>query len=673
MLTVSRARYGFLAVVAIALLTAVAVWLMTTSAASAHHPTYSANATCFGWSASATYVGGTGRRLILISEVRVNGVDYAASWSNSGPNPPPNDSGDGGTPVGTNGVIAYNSYGGSKPAAMGDAAKNFVWVGVDDGFTIFQRGNPPDFVPGAANWSGKITQYQWNGSSWVQGGGTPSQVLIGAPTAPTNCATLTVNKVCDPAADPGLFNLQIDGNTAAADAPCGGATGAVQVSVGAHTVGETGGTGTALGDYVTTIGGDCTGGGSVSLAAGENKTCTITNVRKIEADPKITAVVVDCPDAVQTGEAFTCQVDVTVHNNGPTTPVAVDIETTLQSPFDCSKTPSGSQATSRILVASTSQVVSFVWSVTCTEHSFHMFPADSVLTLSEPGVVDPVVTNNTGNSQDTTTISALTDVKVAAVAGTAPASVPANTAFNVQVDVSIHNNGPVSPVKIEGGAGIAAPGDCSTLPGNYQLFNVNSLTASATIVVTKNFTVTCTQGGAHEIVVCGRAGPQTLHVNEASTYSNFKSTPITVNVDGDTPPRVPTVGCSILGDPPEACGNGVDDDGDTEVDEEPDTDLDGQSDCVDTDDDGDGFTDSAEDYIGTDAQNHCPRALFDSAWPVDMNNNRVVNISDVLALKPAFGNSVPPTSPRFDLVPSGSINISDVLAMKAPFGKSCTP
>jgi hypothetical protein len=92
--------------------------------------------------------------------------------------------------------------------------------------------------------------------------------------------TLTVNKVCVPPADPGLFNLRIDGTTYAANAACGGATGQVVLSTGAHTVSETAGTGTSLSNYDTVISGDCAANGSITLAAGENKTCTITNTRK---------------------------------------------------------------------------------------------------------------------------------------------------------------------------------------------------------------------------------------------------------------------------------------------------------------------------------------------------------------------------------------------------------
>jgi uncharacterized repeat protein (TIGR01451 family) len=95
----------------------------------------------------------------------------------------------------------------------------------------------------------------------------------------TRQATLTVNKVLAPSNDPGKFNLQIDGNTAGTGANVGnnGTTGAIAVTPGSHTVGETAGTGTSLGNYVGVISGDCAANGSVTVAPGDSKVCTITN------------------------------------------------------------------------------------------------------------------------------------------------------------------------------------------------------------------------------------------------------------------------------------------------------------------------------------------------------------------------------------------------------------
>ena len=95
--------------------------------------------------------------------------------------------------------------------------------------------------------------------------------------------TLTVRKILIPANDPGKFNLRIDGVNQAFAAGNNGTTGAITTSVGAHSVSEVAadGTGTDLANYTTTFGGECSATGSVTLAAGDNKTCTITNRRRI--------------------------------------------------------------------------------------------------------------------------------------------------------------------------------------------------------------------------------------------------------------------------------------------------------------------------------------------------------------------------------------------------------
>jgi len=88
----------------------------------------------------------------------------------------------------------------------------------------------------------------------------------------------------------------------------------------------------------------------------------------------------------------------------------------------------------------------------------------------------------------------------------------------------------------------------------------------------------------------------------------------------------------------------------------------------------DGFSATAEAALGTDSLSHCPAVIgVSDAWPPDFTMDRVVNITDVLAIKPAFNQPVT-TYPRFDLVPGGAlINIADVLAMKNFFSKTCVP
>ena len=392
-----------------------------------------------------------------------------------------------------------------------------------------------------------------------------------------------------------------------------------------------------------------------------------------EADPKITAVVVDCPDGALTGQTFQCDVDVTVHNNGPASPVGVDVQTDLTPPFDCNVSP-GTQTSPQSLVASTSQVVTFTWDVVCSDYSFHTFVADSELIVTHPGLLELDPSNNSGTGQNTTSVDQEIDVKVTGISATAPATVATNTDFTIDVHVSLHNNGPASPIKIEGGHGISVSPDCTIAPDVSQLFNITSLPVSTTEVVTKTFTINCSGNGEHTFVICGRASPDTLHVAEASTFNNHESDPIVVNVGGNTPLDAPTVSCSIRGHPPEVCGDGIDNDGDTEIDEEPDTDLDGVNDCDDPDDDNDGFTDVIENHVGTDPLNHCPRGPFDSAWPPDFFNDRKVDIFDILAMKASFGSSSGDANfdVRRDLTGDGAINIFDVLRVKPFFGQSCT-
>jgi parallel beta-helix repeat protein len=92
-------------------------------------------------------------------------------------------------------------------------------------------------------------------------------------------ATIFVEKSCQPAGDPGSFNLQVNGTTLGAPASCGQSRSAT-LTPGTYTVSESGAAGTNLADYETSIGGACNGQGQITLAAGQSATCTITNVRK---------------------------------------------------------------------------------------------------------------------------------------------------------------------------------------------------------------------------------------------------------------------------------------------------------------------------------------------------------------------------------------------------------
>lgn len=128
------------------------------------------------------------------------------------------------------------------------------------------------------------TGWQLDGAECT-GGNTPASITpdpgerVTCTFTNSKLPTLTVNKVLVPSDDAGFFNLLIDDVSEADNVGDGGTTGQVEVSIGAHEVSESAGTDTELEDYYTEIGGDCDAEGSITLAAGDNKTCWITNTR----------------------------------------------------------------------------------------------------------------------------------------------------------------------------------------------------------------------------------------------------------------------------------------------------------------------------------------------------------------------------------------------------------
>ncbi len=124
-------------------------------------------------------------------------------------------------------------------------------------------------------------------TGWIQTANTCTDVVVGenetkyCEITNTKLPTLTINKILVPTSNSGLFNLKIDDTVYATNIGNNGTTGAQIVGIGTHTFSEeAANSATSLNDYAITYGGDsgCNTDGSIILAAGENKICTITNV-----------------------------------------------------------------------------------------------------------------------------------------------------------------------------------------------------------------------------------------------------------------------------------------------------------------------------------------------------------------------------------------------------------
>src|SRR3989344_646543 len=107
---------------------------------------------------------------------------------------------------------------------------------------------------------------------------------------PVTTNTITINKVVNPSNDQGRFQLRIDGQDVGPVAGNGVASGSGAIPKppgNTYTISEVGVQGTNLNNYDTTVSGDCAPDpndltkGTVFLPAGQGKTCTIINTRKV--------------------------------------------------------------------------------------------------------------------------------------------------------------------------------------------------------------------------------------------------------------------------------------------------------------------------------------------------------------------------------------------------------
>ena len=90
--------------------------------------------------------------------------------------------------------------------------------------------------------------------------------------------------------------------------------------------------------------------------------------------------------------------------------------------------------------------------------------------------------------------------------------------------------------------------------------------------------------------------------------------------------------------------------------------------------DDDGWSSGSEGTIGTDALDNCADHTTDSAWPADINNDGVSDITDIDALAAEFGNQAPPAPIRYDIAPDmldQVVDITDIDRLAGLFGLSC--
>jgi uncharacterized repeat protein (TIGR01451 family) len=343
----------------------------------------------------------------------------------------------------------------------------------------------------------------------------------------TRKPTLTVNKVCVPASDNGKFNLQIDGATAGTgtNAACGGSTGVVVSTIGDHKVGEAAGTGTNLnGDYFAAdIGGDCKADGSITLAAGQNAVCRITNYRK----GSIAITKNPATQAVDSGGTATFTLTVT--NTGP-----VDLtNVTVTDPLSPScATVVGSLAAGQSSTYTCTQPnvrAAFTNVATVTGHPPHgpdlTDSASAKVTVnSSPPPSTPTPTPPTPAPQPTV-------VDLAIVKTVDKASVVKGS--NVTYTLTVTNNGPVTDTNVQvadslpaGVTYVSATSSQGTCSGTAVVqCNIGTMTNGQKVTITIVVNTVNTGTIANSSTVVGALPETTLSNNTSGVSINVTAPP----------------------------------------------------------------------------------------------------------------------------------------------------
>lgn len=140
-----------------------------------------------------------------------------------------------------------------------------------------------------------------------------------------------------------------------------------------------------------------------------------TAVCPVATDAKVSSVVTTSPAGpIAAPTAFTVSADTTIHNNGGQDPVNVDTTIELNLPTDCTTTdPNPVFIDNTLLAVSVAQVLNTSWSVSCTDPSDHNFTTTATVVIDDPAAFESDSSNNILTSAaSTTAITVEADVKV---------------------------------------------------------------------------------------------------------------------------------------------------------------------------------------------------------------------------------------------------------------------
>ena len=164
------------------------------------------------------------------------------------------------------------------------------------------------------------------------------------------------------------------------------------------------------------------------------------------ADVKIVSQsLVNPPSQITQGQNVDVTLRKTLHDNGPFGPVNVNITANTVAPTGCTATAKSTNPSSADLPVSTTVVVDEVWTLNCSETGNKYFSFDNAISSSDPSVVDPDTTNNSGSAL--LSVAVLPPPPDLALAKTDSPD-PVLAGRSLTYELKVYNNGPSDAVGV---------------------------------------------------------------------------------------------------------------------------------------------------------------------------------------------------------------------------------
>lgn len=227
---------------------------------------------------------------------------------------------------------------------------------------------------------------------------------------------------------------------------------------------------------------------------------------------KLSFSLVDPPQRLDAHTPRDLTVRAVITNNGPAD-VAVADTVEVAAPADCAVEPAHAEVT-RTVTAGATTIADFPIRVTCEQPSYHPLTFTDRLSVTTPGVQDPVLENNTRAFEHLFEVYDRADVQVSTTSVTCPARADVGQSFECAVSALVTNAGPYGPVNVEVSVGLRPEPDCHAedLAGGSR--QSVTLPVGQPTQVTSRWRVTCSRRSFHEVSATADALLRHLHVED---------------------------------------------------------------------------------------------------------------------------------------------------------------